>query len=629
MPTKAQKIMMLFDETAVSLSNSENWLSFLKTAAWQYKYSFDDQLLIYAQRPDATACATMEVWNKNMHRWINKGAKGIALLREDGNRYGLEYVFDVSDTNDRYRQEGRTPQAAFGVAKSIEDYDRDVRLWQYESRFDNAIIESLSDSFGELSDSISIYAAVKSAVHNAVEDNKADYVHELKYAKRGSLLTGLDDVNLDFRFRQTAEASISYMIMERIGLNPDDIITIEDFQYIRDFSNEDTIAILGNAVSAISETALREISQTIRAERKSEREKFAQEQNIRYNRNETNIERNDDNGRDSIQDSGRLSDTRSGDTADRGTLGQIRNDEESVSEKSSQEPVHTTDDVGRASQSSIGSRQNSDRTDTENSGADGEIRGSDRNDESERSVEMDRFDEQLSPFSRGDDTAGRGVQLSLLDMTLLTEEEQREYIEKAEQVQRSAFSMPQQVIDEVLTTGGNDRDSVIKICVQYSKNKSAEENINFLKNEYGSPNGKGFQFDNSKISVWWNSDGMCIAYGDAAINRGELLSWEDVDKRIGELLKVGRFAPQETLDGLNEFERKNAARNFYEMYRDSNRDEYPELEELFNKEWFMGAYDDTISRTAELFKKPENVDFAITVAETMNNQYAVNKDIMH
>ena len=239
MPTKTQKIMMLFDETARSLSNSENWISFLKTAAWQYKYPFEDQVCIYAQRPDATACATMEVWNKNMRRWINKGAKGIALLREDGNRYRFEYVFDVSDTNDRY--------------------NRDVGLWQYESRFDNVIIESLSDSFGELSDSTSIYEAIKSAVHNAVEDNKADYIRELKYAKGGSLLTGLDDVNLDFRFRQASEASISYMIMERMGLESDSMIDLYEFQYIQDFNTSDTISILGSAVSSISETALREI----------------------------------------------------------------------------------------------------------------------------------------------------------------------------------------------------------------------------------------------------------------------------------------------------------------------------------------------------------------------------------
>ncbi|MDO5396887.1 MAG: hypothetical protein Q4G33_03060 [bacterium] len=215
-------------------------------------------------------------------------------------------------------------------------------------------------------------------------------------------------------------------------------------------------------------------------------------------------------------------------------------------------------------------------------------------------------------------------------------------IEKAEQVQRSAFSMPQQIIDEVLTTGGNDRDSVMRICVQYSKNKSAEENIAFLKNEYGT-GGKGFIFDGNKVSVWWNeagrmgeqwseterpANGIQIAYGERASGRGELVSWEQAEKRIGELLELGRFAPQETLDGMNEFERRTAAVNFYEMYRDSNRDEYPELEEYFNKEWFKGAYDDTISRTAELFSQTENVIAATAVADALNRLYVDDENIM-
>ncbi|MDY3031313.1 MAG: hypothetical protein SOS24_06085, partial [Clostridia bacterium] len=240
---------------------------------------------------------------------------------------------------------------------------------------------------------------------------------------------------------------------------------------------------------------------------------------------------------------------------------------------------------------------------------------------------MDGLNEQLSPFSRGDRAERTGVQLSLFDITLPSEEEQRNIIAKAEQSRRSAFAISQQIIDEVLTTGGNDRNSVQKICVQYSKNKSAEDNIVFLKKEYGT-GGKGFQFDNSKVSVWWDESGMRIAYGDRAIGRGELITWDRVDKRIGELLEVGRFAPQETLDGLNEFERKTAATNFYEMYRDCNRDEYPELREYFNTEWFKGSYPDTVDNLTELFKQPENVMAAIAAADALNILYVDDKDVM-
>ncbi|MGM9936179.1 MAG: hypothetical protein ACI38A_02440, partial [Candidatus Ornithomonoglobus sp.] len=178
-----------------------------------------------------------------------------------------------------------------------------------------------------------------------------------------------------------------------------------------------------------------------------------------------------------------------------------------------------------------------------------------------------------------------------------------------------------------MTTGGNDRDSVQKICVQYSKNKSAEDNIAFLKKEYGT-GGKGFQFDNSKVSVWWDESGMRIAYGDRAIGRGELITWDRVDKRIGELLETGRFAPQETLDGLNEFERRTAATSFYEMYRDCNRDKYPELREYFNTEWFRGSYPDTVDNLTELFKQPDNVMAAIAAADALNVLYVDDENIM-
>ena len=630
MATKTQRIFELLQDTAKSLSDYKNWTSFLKSASWQYKYPFEDQVLIYAQRPDSTACARIEVWNNNMHRWINKGAKGIALLRENGNHYGLEYVFDVSDTNDRY--------------------NRDVRLWQYDERYDDAIIETLSNTFGDLKVDVTIQDAIICAAHNAVADNKADYLHELGFVKGSSFLSGLDDVNLDLRFRQTAEVSVAYMIMQRMGLEPDDLFSEYEFEHIRDFNTPETMNILGNAVSSISETALRNISETIRAEQR----KFAQQRNNIYNRSEKSIdsvnkERTEENGRDSIQNERGLSDTRP-DSANKGTQDrQIRYDAQNISEAAPPEPVLNASNEGRAAGASGGYRQDSDRTGTESRGADGESRGRDGDNESERPAQMDGLNDQLSPFSRGERTQRAGVQLSLFDVPLPSEEEQKRIIDEAEHTRRSAFStrvyevnsgnslgfdapknyleMPQQIIDEILTTGGNDRDSVLKICVQYSKNKSAEDNIFFLKKEYGT-GGKGFQFDNSKVSVWWNEDGMRIAYGDKAIGRGELITWDRVDKRIGELLAVGRFTPQETLDRLDEFERRTAATHFYEMYRDADCDDYPELKEFFDTEWFVGSYSDTIDNVAELFRQPENVNAAIAAANALNSLYVDDEDVM-
>lgn len=610
MAAKMQRIFELMQETQKSLSEPDNWTAFLRTAAWQYKYPFEDQVLIYAQRPDAMACAGMEVWNKRMHRWINKGSKGIALLRETGGHYGLEYVFDVADTRDRY--------------------NRELRLWQYDEKYDIPIKETLTNTFGDINADSSMYEAIHDAVHNSVEDNKADYLHELGFVKNNSLLHGLDSVNLDYRFRQTAEASIRYIVMCRMGLNADDVMEREDLEFIRDFNTPETISILGNAVSSISEHALRNISETIRAEQR--REKFDERRNTIYNRDNNNIqtvnaERNENHGRDSIQDSGRLSDTGADGSAGGIQDREIRDAETDISQGAPQEPVLDNADERDASEPLGGDGQSSDRAGAEDSITDGTGRGSDGGAESAGSVEVDGTDEQSSPFGGGNGTRRTGVQLSLFDVPLPSEEEQRNMIERAEQSRRSAFFMPQQIIDEVLTTGSNNRDSIINICSQYSKNKSSEENVEFLKDEY-KQGGKGFIFDGSKVSVWWNSEGMRIAYGDRADDRGQLIAWEDVDRRIGELLELGRFAPQETLDSINEYERKKAADAVWYMYRDLDTEQFPELKELFEDEWFKGGYPDSTARISELLKQPEYVIELVSIAGNLTQRYYDEPDIM-
>ena len=605
-----QRIIELMQETQKSLSEPDNWTAFLRTAAWQYKYPFEDQVLIYAQRPDAAACASMEVWNKRMHRWINKGSKGIALLRETGGHYGLEYVFDVSDTRDRY--------------------NRELRLWKYDEKYDIPIKETLTNTFGYINADSNMYEAIHDAVRNAVEDNKADYLHEIGFVKNNSLLHGLDSVNLDYRFRQTAEASIRYIVMCRMGFNADDVMEREDLEFIRDFNTPETISILGNAVSSISEHALRNISETIRAEQR--REKFDERSSGVYNRDNNNIqtvnaERNENHGRDSIQDSGRLSDTGADGSAGGIHDREIRDAETDISQGAPQEPLLDNADERNTPEALGRDGQSSDRTGTEDSITDGTGRESDGGAESAGSVEVDGADEQSSPFGGGNDTRRTGVQLSLFDVPLPSEEEQRNMIERAEQSKRSAFFIPQQIIDEVLTTGSNNRDSIISICSQYSKNKSSEENVEFLKDEYGQ-GGKGFIFDGSKVSIWWNAEGMRIAYGDRADDRGQLIAWEDVNKRIGELLELGRFAPQETLDSINEYERKKTADAVWYMYRDLDTEQFPELKELFEDEWFQGGYPDSTARIAELLKQPEYVIELVSIAGNLTQRYYDEPDIM-
>ena len=618
MASKLQNICNLSDEVGKSLSDYEKWTAFLKSAAWQYKYSFQDQLFIYAQRPDATACASIDVWNKRLKSWINRGAKGIALLREGDRGQYLDYVFDISDTH------------------SLDNTR--VRLWQYNSRFDEAIIETLENSFGELKSKSSITDAVISAAQNAVEDSKADYLSELKYAKENSFLDGLDELNIDVEFQQTAETSIAYTVLQRLGINADNVFEREDFPHIMNFNTIPALSVLGNAVSSISEETLRNISETIRAEVREEinaRKNFAEKENAVYNEVKEkdaptiNNERTDNYDRDNIHTSERVSDTELDSTADRSTDRQIRADAEEIPQKSQTEPIHEPDDNGQDNGASAGDTDISDRADTEDSSGIGTDRGRERGTESERPDDVDRTDEQFTPFSGRNRTAGGSLQLSLFDL-IPTEEQQRETVQRAaHEIFGAAFSMPQQIIDEVLCDGSNDKDSVIEICIEFSKDKSLENKAEFLKNLYKT-DGKSFVFDGRKVSAWWNSDGIRISYGDSANkNTAQLISWEDAAKRIDELLDLGRFAPKDTLLQMDKYERKKIADAVWEMRRNLNTEDYPELKEYFTDDVFsfVGGYPEETDKIAEHLKTSSGLDEIKSVTQKLSDLYDENLDI--
>ena len=617
MASKLQNISALSNEIGKSLADYENWTAFLKSAAWQYKYSFQDQLFIYAQRPDATACASIDVWNKRLKSWINRGAKGIALLREGNRGQYLDYVFDISDTHSN---------------------NGPIRLWQYNSRFDNAIIETLENSFGELKSKSSITDAVISAAQNAVEDSKADYLSELKYAKENSFLDGLDELNIDVEFQQTAETSIAYTVLQRLGINADEVFEREDFPHIMNFNTIPALSVLGNAVSSISEETLRNISETIRAEVREEinaRKNFAEKENAVYNEVKEkdaptiNNERTDSYDRDNIHTSERIPDSE----LDNGTSGstdrQIRTDEAEISQTEPTEPIHELDDNGQNNGAFAGSTEDSDRTDTDNSPEIGTDRGRERGTESERPDDVDGADEQPTPFSGRSRTAGGSLQLSLFDL-IPTEEQQKEIVQRAaHEIFGAAFSMPQQVIDEVLCDGTNDKDSVIETCIEFSKDKSLENKAEFLKNLYKT-DGKGFVFDGRKVSAWWNSDGIRISYGDSANkNTAQLISWEDAAKRIDELLDLGRFAPKDTLLQMDKYERKKAADAGWEMRRNLNTEDYPELKEYFTADVFsfVGGYPEETDKIAEHLKTSAGLDEIKSVTQKLSDLYDENFDI--
>lgn len=618
MASKLQNICALSNEVGKSLFDYEKWTAFLKSAAWQYKYSFQDQLFIYAQRPDATACASIDIWNKRLKSWINRGAKGIALLREGDRGQYLDYVFDISDTH------------------SLDNTR--VRLWRYNSRFDEAIIETLENSFGELKFKSSITDAVISAAQNAVEDSKADYISELKYAKENSFLDGFDELNIDVEFQQTAETSIAYMVLQRLGINADEVFEREDFPHIMNFNTIPALSVLGNAVSSISDETLRNISETIRAEVREEinsRKNFAEKENAVYNEVKEkdaptiNNERTDNYDRDNIHTSERVSDTELDSAADRSTDRQIRTDAEEIPQKSQTEPIHELDDNGQDNGASAGGTDISDRTDTEDSPEIGTDRGRERETESKRPDDVDRTDEQPTPFSGRNRTAGGSLQLSLFDL-IPPEEQQRETVQRAaHEIFGAAFSMPQQIIDEVLCDGTNDKDSVIEICIEFSKDKSIENKAEFLKNLYKT-DGKGFIFDGRKVSAWWNADRIRISYGDSANkNTAQLISWEDAAKRIDELLDLGRFAPKDTLLQMERYEYNKVADRFIELNRNLNYDNYPGLKSVVKEEWLDGIFPDKTERMASFLKTSEGLDEIKTVTQKLCDMYAENKDIVY
>ena len=617
MASKLQNISALSNEIGKSLADYENWTAFLKSAAWQYKYSFQDQLFIYAQRPDATACASIDVWNKKLKAWINRGSKGIALLREGDRGKYLDYVFDISDTHSN---------------------NGPIRLWQYNNRFDDAIIETLENSFGELKNKSSITDAIISAAQNAAEDSKADYLSELKYAKENSFLDGLDELNIDVEFQQTAEVSIAYIVLQRLGIKADNIFEREDFPHIMNFNTPETLSVLGNVVSSISEETLRGISETIRAEVREEiqnRKNFAKNRDTVYNEVRENgidtkiNERTDSYDRDNLHTSERIPDSE----LDNGTGGstdrQIRTDEAEISQTEPTEPIHELDDNGQNNGASVGSAEDSNRTDTDDSEKVGTDRGREREDESDRSDEVDGADELGFTFSGRNRTSGGSLQLSLFDL-IPTEEQQRETVQRAaHEIFGAAFSMPQQIIDEVSCDGTNDEDSIIEICIEFSKDKSVESKAEFLKNLYKT-DGKGFVLDGRKVSAWWNTDGIRISYGDRAnTSTAQLISWEDAAKRIDELLDLGRFAPKDTLLQMSKYEYNKVANRFIELNRNLNDEKYPELKSVVKEEWLDGVYPDKVERMAEHLKTSEGLDEIKTVTQKLCDMYAENNDIVY
>ena len=521
MPSKYQIISELASQTARDItSKAERYTDFLVTAANNYKYSFKEQLLIHAQKPDATACAEIETWNR-LGRWVNKGTRGIALLVDRDTPYKLRHVFDYSDTNSRA---GRV-----------------VTLWQMRPQFEEPVKESLQDSFGEVELTADFPHFLMEIAKNAVEDNFSDYLSNLQSVKGDSFLEELDDLNLEVWLKDTLRSSVAYMALVRAGYQPSLYFTRDDFSHIYDFNTVPVISVLGAATSDISEMVIREIAETVKGLEKEEKQSnrtFARDRSSEYHESRNNkTERSYEDGTD-LYDAGRLPDSRpdrSGEPED----WEVWNAASDLPPRASGRNLYR-DAVGRNAEQPLGGSGRSGQSDDGQADrADEDAQRRDRADEGRRPDEVGSADE-LDPELSG----GSGPERSDLRVSLPSEEEQQELIAEAEAETTSAFAISQEDIDAVLTRGSGIHDGKYRIYEQYLKQETHEANVAFLKDEYGIggayPAVPGRQLDENHDGKGIKISRGSIMHPDAEV----LLSWKKIEKRIGELIATDQYLSQ-------------------------------------------------------------------------------------
>ena len=537
MPSKYKIIMEMASQTARDVtSNAERFTDFLVTAANNYKYSFKEQLLIHAQKPDATACAEIETWNR-LGRWVNKGTKGIALLVDRDVPYKLRHVFDVSDTNSRA---GRT-----------------VTLWQMRPQYEEAVAESLQHSFGEVDGATDFPHLLIEISKNAVEDNLSDYLSDLNTVKGDSFLEELDETSLEVWLKDTLKSSVAFMALSRAGYDPHVYFNREDFAHIFDFNTNSVISVLGSATSDISEMVIKEIGETVKELEKEEKQKnrtFADGRTSEYhNSRNNNTERSNEHGTD-LHDAGRLSDSRSG-SAGEPESWEIWNAAANLPPRAQGRDLHR-DDAGRnAEQPSGGSGRTGEPDDGQTDRTAQSPERSDRADEGGRSDEMGRTDE-FDPSLGG----GSSPERPDIRINLPTVEEQQEIIAEAEADKTSAFTISQEDIDAVLTRGSGVYDGKYRIYEQYLKKESAESNITFLKNEYG-VGGAYPAVGDRNLDESHDPKGIKISRGRIMQPDAEvLLKWNKIEKRIGELIDAGRYLSQKEIEHYPVYRAQEEAR---------------------------------------------------------------------
>ena len=570
--SKLQDIRELAQEHATLVSSSpRDWMGYMDTAARLYRYPFTDQLLIHAQHPQATACASLELWNEKMFRWVNRGARGIALLDENGHNARLRYVFDISDTH--MVAGGRSPY-----------------LWQMQEHQQEEILTHLVEAYGlEEKDTGSLSDALMAVAREMVADSLEEYLDGLEYAAEGTYLEDLDEVTIRSDFRQLATDSVYYMLCRRCGLEPMELLEEEDFMHITDYNRLSVLTFLGNAASQISESVLIDIGRTVHKISLEEARKeveISNERNynnfntlMRENKNqdvENNKEENIENegGTDygtDISSQGGLPVSEPDRRGGRSDNREIRDASENIPEGTQEQPVSEPVPDRKAEQPSGRDREGS-------TGEDGQPDG-ETAEEPSGTGQGSRPDGLDSTYERTDGNSGRehldGIGIQLVEDTRedglskaeeeiasalslpeypTANEQKRQIGERVAALYAGEIPIPESVVDDILRTGGNRTGSQLRIIYNFMSEQSPGEYTEFVKREYGK-GGKGFQMDGREYSVWFDETGMQIAVGHTVADQildKAFLSWKDVSRRIHQLLDQGEYAPQSVLDAARD-----------------------------------------------------------------------------
>ena len=564
--TKYEKISVLAKETARSIGeNKESWMNYLDVASRLYKHPFEDQILIYAQRPDATACAPLEMWNEKMFCWVNRGAKGIALIDQESDYPRLRYVFDVSDVH-KARRIGKSPF-----------------IWNIREEHEEGILAALERIYGATNQDSSFEDRIYQISKRIADDYYEEIVDDLIDVSAGSYLEDLDGDTVSLRLRETLEQSVCYTVLKRCGFDMAEYEGEFPFDYIHEFNTLRTLSVLGSATSELCEPMLIQIGRSIARYERKRQSRESQIQHNKVNKNERMEKENEPDIREERRLPDSESDTRRGEEKH---VDQVRNPAEELSEK-----PQTGDLQRSASERRIDGALSGDsgtgRTKVRQSdGETHEITGSDRAVESDQSLGVDKKDEHDLSAGGGSDSSGTGLSVEELEgyappenspyrqmdlFSLMSEQLGNIAVAQVEKPNQLSFpgTISVEKVAKILCTGGGLENSRKRIFAKYEQGKTPEEMSDFLRREYGST-GKGFNFGEEQISVWFDENGMSAAHGNSALEHTELkLSWEEVEKIIRSQVESGTYMDSTEAYMVDYYERKRITNQLYFFYRDS------------------------------------------------------------